>query len=88
MGPKTFQDVARPPEPQLVSDIPVQAPARQSGDDTDFVVSNKPNPTVGDPKPKAADNKISRPKPTLAIVVAAAAVICLAAGAYFKYLAS
>ncbi len=60
--------------------------------DSDFILSdnpkeaNKPNvtleATIQKAKPKAKD---ARPKPMFAIAVAAIAVVCLAVGAYLKF---
>jgi len=98
MEPKPIQDVAPPPSgPEVVGDIPVRPPAEQinneqrpqpSNDDSSFIVPATPLPPAinkDNQKPKAKD---SEPKPTLVIVVIVLAVICLAAGAYLKFLAN
>lgn len=103
MGPKPIQDVAPPAAantatgppsgPEIVGDIPVQAPAQQAAvaeepvkpkdDDSSFIVPATPvSSATGKDKIKS---KVSKPKPALAIIVAVAALICLAVGAYLKY---
>lgn len=106
MGSKPIQDVAPPSRatsppaeppsgPEIVSDIPVRAPAEQAqdgqkqqssiDDDSSFIVPTTPLPTAinnANQKPKI---KNAKPKPVLAITVAMLAIICLAAGAYLKF---
>ncbi|MDO8591591.1 MAG: hypothetical protein Q7R60_01530 [bacterium] len=90
----TSPAVEPPPGPEIVGDIPVRAPAGHAtdeqklqspkNDESSFIVPAKPVPAAGkdNQKPKAKDSK---PKPTLAIVMALLAAICLAVGAYFKF---
>jgi len=77
----------------MVGDIPVRAPAESASnepqpskdDDSSFIVPATPPPAAinkDNQKPKTKDN---RPTPTLAIVIALLAAICLAAGAYLKF---
>jgi|GEM_PF-2078651 len=81
--------------PEIVGDIPVRAPAEQASaaqeplaakdNDSSFIVPATPLPAAinkDNQKPKTKDSK---PKPTLAIVMALLAIICLAAGAYLKF---
>ena len=97
--PSATSLVAEPPSgPEIIGDIPVRAPVGHASDeqkpplakddDSSFIVSAKPVPVAAgkdNQKPKAKDSK---PKPTLAIVLAVLATICLAAGAYLKFLAN
>lgn len=83
------------PEPEIIDDIPVQTPAGQvsndegpqpsKNDDSSFIVSATPLPAAinkVNQKPKIKDSK---PKPTLAIVVALLAIILLVTGVYLKF---
>ncbi len=81
--------------PEIVNDIPVRAPAEQAqdgqkqqssiDDDSSFIVPATPLPTAINNASQKPKIKNSKPKPTLAIVVALLAIICLAAGVYLKF---
>lgn len=82
--------------PEIVGDIPVRAPTQQARDeqsqpakegDSSFIVSAPPTLATDKDKEKPK-TKEAQPKPILAIVVAALAAICLAAGAYLKFFAN
>lgn len=109
MESKPIQDVAPPSrvtsssaeprsEPEIVSDIPVRAPAGHASDeqkpqpskddDSSFIVPATPLPVAANKNKEKPKNKDSKPKPTLAIAVVVLAVICLAGGAYLKFFSS
>ena len=111
MGTKPIQDVAPPkvpdtpaPEspsgPELVSDIPVRAPANPApllgSQNSSYIVSedkqpdenqNPSLPPVADKKDTKSPNTAAKAKPTAAIFFALLAVIFLAVGAYLQFLA-
>ncbi len=92
MEPQPIQDVAPPPpEPEIVADIPVRAPAGHASDeqkpleDSSFIVPATPLPAAINKDKEKLQTKAAKPKPTLAIVVALLAIISLATGAYLKF---
>ncbi len=82
-------------ELEIIGDIPVRAPAEQVSDDeklqpsknndSSFIVPVTPPPATIAKNKEKPKNKDSKPKPTLAIVVALLAIICLAGGVYLKF---
>ncbi len=109
MGPKPIQDVTPPPQatspaaeppsgPEIVGDIPVQAPIGHASDDqklqpsknddTSFIVPDTHLPAAINKDSQKPKSSGAKPKPTLAIMLAVLAVICLAAGAYLKFLSN
>ena len=81
-----------PSGPEIIGDIPVRASVEQTSneqkpqpsknDDSSFIVPATPLPPAINKDNQKLKTKDSKPKPTLAIVVAILAIICLAAGAY------
>ncbi|OVE79471.1 hypothetical protein BVY00_00325 [bacterium G20] len=94
-APPASTAAAPPPSgPELVSDIPVRAPAGDSVGEQQAVESQDHEEKKPGALPIAAKKDGTKPagqrkpKPVAAIVVATAAVICLVAGAYFQFLAN
>lgn len=92
-GPEIVGDIpVRAPSQQATTP---QEPVESKNPDPSFIVSDNHSETkkpgkqlpVADKKDNGKP-KDSKPKPTLAIVIALLAAICLAAGAYLKFLAN
>lgn len=82
---------------ELVNNIPVRAPASQAtlsnAPTSSFIISEENKPVIpqapGQAKNTASsENRLVKPKPAAAILLAAAALICLAIGAYLSLLAN
>ncbi len=101
-APPASMATAPPPSgPELVGNIPVRLPSeervaeqatRPQDHDSSFIIEEEKKPgnlPMADKKDNAKPKTVQgKPKPVAAIVVAMAAVICLAAGAYFEFLAN
>ena len=99
MGPKPIQDVAPPTSgPEIVGDIPVRVSAEQPHADERPLTAKDDNlspiapatllPTTTDKDKEKSKNKDTKLKPTLAIVVAVLAIICLSGGVYLRFFSS
>lgn len=95
--PSATSPVAEPPSgPEIIGDIPVRAPVGHASDeqkpplakddDSSFIVSANPLPAAINKDSQKPKIRNAKPKPTLVIVLAGLATICLAAGAYLKFL--
>lgn len=92
-GPEIVDDIpVRVPSQQATT---AEGPVESKNNDSSFIISNnqpeakKPDAPVlvADKKDKIKP-KNAKPKPTLAIVIALLATICLAAGVYLKFLSN